>query len=345
VTDVAQAQAVSVSLGQELSSVAFSLVPARLSRISGTVTGSDGRPLAGALVMLRIAGSGGAMGGRMNIGGNRVQPDGTFRLANVPPGDYLLHVQQSPQTVETQQNADLSALEFASVPINVSGDIDSLSITTTADARVAGLVVFQGGAATRPALRSVQVTAGSPSGVPAFAAFAGRGAGNGRVNDDGTFELRGLSGPQVIRAGGIPPGWAVKSITLEGADITDAPFDFKAGADLTGMIVTLTDRVTEISGAVNDSRGLPATDYVLVVFSEDARRWGSQSRYVRRRGRIRMACSASKGCRQDGISPPRCRPRKRHGERFCTWRASQRCGELSLAEGQSLVIALPLNER
>ena len=45
VADVAQAQTVTVSLGQELSSVAFPLVPARLARISGTVMNSEGRPL------------------------------------------------------------------------------------------------------------------------------------------------------------------------------------------------------------------------------------------------------------------------------------------------------------
>ena len=72
----------------------------------------------------------------------------------------------------------------------------------------------------------------------------------------------------------------MKSISLGGADITDAPFDFKPGADLTELVVTLTDRITEISGTVHDSRGQPVADYVLVVFPEDARLWGAQSRYV-----------------------------------------------------------------
>ena len=111
-------------------------------------------------------------------------------------------------------------------------------------------------------------------------AMAGRALGVGRVNNDGTFELRGLAGPQLIRARGLPTGWAVKSISLDGTDITDAPFDFKPGTRFTGLVVTLTDRITEISGAVRDSRGQPVTDYVLVVFPEDAKLWGAQSRHV-----------------------------------------------------------------
>jgi hypothetical protein len=51
VVDVTQAQSVTVTLGQELSSVAFPLVPARLSRVSGIVMGSDGRPLAGGMII------------------------------------------------------------------------------------------------------------------------------------------------------------------------------------------------------------------------------------------------------------------------------------------------------
>jgi hypothetical protein len=206
-----------------------------------------------------------------------VRADGTFRLINVPPGEYMLDVQQRPQNL---QNLNLSALEFASVPLSVSTDVDGLSIVTTPGVTVSGRVVFQGSSTQKPGPRGIQVTATSPSGLPSLIAFAGRALGSGRVNNDGTFELRGLAGPQLIRAGGVPTGWTVKSVSLEGADITDAPFDFKPGSNLTEIVVTLTDRVTEIAGAVSDSRGQPVADYVLVVFPEDAKLWGAPSRYV-----------------------------------------------------------------
>ena len=164
VADLGQAQSVTVSLGQELSSVAFPLVPARLARVSGTVMSSEGRPLAGAIVALRAIGSGG-VAARPNLGaGNQVQADGTFRLTNVAPGEYVLHVQQRPQSL---QNLNLTQLEFASVPLSVSGDIDGFTVVTTPGVTLSGRVVFEGPHAQNASTRGIQVTAaGQPACRP-----------------------------------------------------------------------------------------------------------------------------------------------------------------------------------
>ena len=165
VSDVSQAQTVTAALGQELSSIGFPLVPARLSRISGTVMGSDGRPLAGAMVMLRARGGAGMGPLRMNLigngGGGQVRPDGSFQLANVPPGEYVLDVQQRPQNIRNLQDINLAQLEFASMPLSVSGDMDNLTVVTTPGVTVSGRVAYQGQGAPKPTL---QVTAAPPSG-------------------------------------------------------------------------------------------------------------------------------------------------------------------------------------
>ena len=282
VTDVGQAQTLTVTLGQELSSIAFPLVPARLSRISGTVMSSDGRPLAGAMVMIRPRGGPGLAALRNmigNPGGNQVRPDGTFQLTSIPPGDYVLDVQQRPRDMRNLQDLDALQLEFASMPISVSGDIDNLTIVTTLGATVVGRVVFQGQS---PPKQNLQVTATPPSGMgsPIGTLLNARALGGGRVNQNGAFELRGIAGPQMIRVQGIPAGWALKSITLDGIDITDVPHDFRPGINVGGLVVTLTDRMSEINGSVRDVRGQPVLDYVLVVFAEDTKLWGPQSRYV-----------------------------------------------------------------
>ena len=283
VTDVSQAQTVAAALGQETSSIGFALVPARLSRISGTVMSSDGRPLTGAMVMLRAGGAG--LGGvRANLigmaGGNQqVRPDGTFQLNNVAPGEYVLDVQQRPRDIRNLQDLSSAQLEFASVPISVSGDIDNLTIVTTPGINVSGRVTYQGQA---PPKQTVQIVAVPPAGGPSPIGMLlnAKAFGAGRVNQDGTFQLRGIAGLQMIRVQGVPPGWSLKSVTLDGADITDAPYDFKPGNDVTGLVVMLTDRLTEITGSVRDARGQPVMDYVLVAFPEDTKLWGAQSRYV-----------------------------------------------------------------
>ena len=84
--NVAEAQRVSVGAGEEMS-IGFSLLPVRLVRVSGTVVSSSGDAGGGA-VMLTNAGDGGE-GPRGTMGGG-IQPDGSFTIANVAPGSYVL---------------------------------------------------------------------------------------------------------------------------------------------------------------------------------------------------------------------------------------------------------------
>jgi hypothetical protein len=276
-TDVAQAQSVTVALGQEMSSVAFSLVPARLARISGTVLSSNGKPLTGAVVLVRPANGGGGM---FNIGGaNQVGPDGGFTLNNVPPGEYTLDVQQRPRDLQSVAGGQL---EVASLPLSVTGeDINGVTILTTAGISVSGRVVFQGQKPQEGATRGLQVTAAPVTGQQSIMGIAGRALGGGRVAEDGAFELRGVLGSEMIRVGGVPGGWALKTITLNGEDITDRPYEFKSGNNVTGVVVTLTDRLTDLSGSVRDNKGQAMKDYVLVIFPQDSKLWTGQSRFIR----------------------------------------------------------------
>ncbi len=280
VLDVTQAQTVTVSLGQEQGSVAFPLVPARLSRISGIVMGSDGRPLGGGMVMLRPRGTNGVAALRSALGGgNQIRPDGSFQLTGVPPGDYVLDVQQRPRDVRNLQEINLSQLEFASMPLAVSGDIDNLTVITSAGVTVSGRVVFPGQA---PPQSNMQVVANPAAGgtSPMTMLIAARALGGGRVGQDGAFELRGIAGPRLIRVQSPPSGWALKSVTVEGTDVTDTPFEFKPGTNVANVVITMTNRLTEVSGGVRDPRGQPVNDYVVVAFPEDTKLWGAQSRFV-----------------------------------------------------------------
>jgi hypothetical protein len=58
---------------------------------------------------------------------------------------------------------------------------------------------------------------------------------------------------------------------LNGADVSDVTFEIKSGENIDGIVITLTDRPTEISGVLQTAEGAPAPDYVLVVFSADPR--------------------------------------------------------------------------
>ena len=158
-----------------------------------------------------------------------MRPDGSFQLTNVPPGDYVLDVQQRPQNIRGLQDINLSQLEFASMPVSVSGDIDNLTIVTTPGVTVSGRVAYLGQSAPTTT-QSMQVAAVPPSGGPSPIGMLlnAKALGGGRVGQDGTFELRGIAGPQMLRVQGVPAGWMLKSITVDGVDITDGVIRLQA---------------------------------------------------------------------------------------------------------------------
>ncbi len=86
----------------------------------------------------------------------------------------------------------------------------------------------------------------------------GMGGGSGTVKADGTFELKGLTGTRLIRAVGLPPGWMLKSVHVNGADVTDTGVEFKPGEAVTGLEVVVDveghRRVGHRQGDATDNR-------------------------------------------------------------------------------------------
>jgi len=74
----------------------------------------------------------------------------------------------------------------------------------------------------------------------------------------------------------------VRSIRVNGIDITDAPLSFGRRDDsLTDVEVTLTNRGAEVSGMAVDPRGQPAAEYTVIVFAADRDRWTTHSRFLK----------------------------------------------------------------
>lgn len=92
-----------------------------------------------------------------------------------------------------------------------------------------------------------------------------------RANDDGTFELVNIIGQSVLRPipPGLPNGWFLKSVTLEGKDITDTMLDFTTST-ISNVEVTFTQEQTEVTGTASDGRNAPITEFVAVFFPKTA---------------------------------------------------------------------------
>lgn len=246
-----EAQPVTVGIGQELS-IQFSLAVSRLSRIRGTAADSQGRPAAGAAISV-VTPVG--CGGFSSSTAGQVAPDGTFTVSGVAPGEHFLRF-------SLRRGVDT---ESAAVPLAVTGDIDGIAAVLGSGTTVTGRIVYEG---TPPSAgqqgwpQLLRVTArescqslGSSSG--------------GDVDPDNNFRITGAAGQVFFTVPGLPPTWMVKSVTLDGADITDVAMNVGDSRTVSDVRVTLTDKVPLVYGFVTGAKGQNLTDYVVVIQPAD----------------------------------------------------------------------------
>ena len=80
---------------------------------------------------------------------------------------------------------------------------------------------------------------------------------------------------------GVPAGFGVRAMRAGGIDVTDTGVEFRAGRDLAGLEIELTNKLTIVSGLVSDPRGDNAKDYSVVVFPQDQTQLKARSRYMK----------------------------------------------------------------
>jgi hypothetical protein len=257
-----QAEPITIGAG-DVASASFVLSTARLTRVSGMIRDSQGRPVAGGRLGLQSRTPTSAWG----TTGLQIGADGRFSIANVPPGDYSIEV--VPMSGGFRPTAGAEFDEVASVPFTAAGqDITDLIITTTPGATLTGRVIFEG---TSKAARPDQVSANSPDHRTNV--VYRRSDDNGAIDAAGRFQLRGIIGRAIFVTGFKDynvrdAGWSMKSVTLNGADITDTPIDIPSTGDISGIEITLTDTLTRLSGTVTNARREAVKDYVVVILPE-----------------------------------------------------------------------------
>ncbi|HEX5109109.1 MAG TPA: carboxypeptidase regulatory-like domain-containing protein [Vicinamibacterales bacterium] len=254
-----EAQRVTLSAGEERSGVIFPIVPPNAVRVSGTVVNAAGMAVEGASVELLNA-SDFSVAARAFGNFGQTYENGRFTMLNVAPGSYVLSASVARPT----------GAESAFLPINVGVDeVSGATLVASRGATVTGSIAAIPGS-TLPPLTRVTVSARSMRSSEVRTASLERGT---------AFTLRGLAGPYAIGVDGLPTGWGVASIDLDGSDVADGARDFPAAGQFTARIV-LTNRLAEVTGVVSSNRE-PAPDVDVVIFPDDAGKWTYPSRLVR----------------------------------------------------------------
>jgi hypothetical protein len=171
--------------------------------------------------------------------------------SNIEPGNWIAIARQGVK----------SALRHFSLS---PGDTDvPLNLALAPQSRVSGHVIFEG-TSRAPSAASVKVDV---HGAGPDAAIQPRVLTSGPVTPkaDGTFEIVDVMGTVVLGADTLP-GWTLKAVRYDGRDLLDDPLALKAGVDVAGVQVVLSDQVATLSGAAADSSGQPVSGCMVAVF-------------------------------------------------------------------------------
>jgi hypothetical protein len=258
-----------LAAGEERNGIDFHLQLVPQSRVSGVVTGPDGKPAAGMLVRLTTASSSPA-GPFLAYLSSVTDSQGQFQVRAVAAGEYVLEVRPSlGRGVGTPPSMNWARMAVSLAP----GTDATVNVALQPSRTVSGRIVLPQGAAA-PDLARARVSISNRDGS----------GSTGTVSADGQFSVTGVLPDSYRFSVSVPasgPGaapWFVKSASVGGRDAYDTFVDI--ADDVATASIVLTDRVSEVSGAISDGAGRPAPEFVIIIFPSDPSLWTWQTRRI-----------------------------------------------------------------
>jgi hypothetical protein len=304
VTALSEAATFAVESGQDRAGTDLQtrLVPS--VQVSGRIAGIDGP--ARMITVRLVAQSAADADNEDGIETARTVTDaaGEFTFLGVPSGSYVLKVARVPITTRPTTMTSVSVggttmysvvddsslpplplpeapTESQSLPLAVGDqDIRNLTVQLQAGPRLSGRLVYHGNAPQLTADQLVRVTITlDPIDGRVFPGAIGKG----QFEANGQFRTLGLlPGRYMLRLGGDLGAWSLDSVSVGGEmSPPDQPIAI-ADTDVSGVVVTLTDRPGSISGSVRDPRGGVDGTATVLIFPASRALWVDTSASPRR---------------------------------------------------------------
>ncbi len=234
--------------------------------------------------------------------------NGEFKFGNVPPGKYRIMARGQKAATDAPAPPPSAAagggargrggaagpggngdFVYAVADIEVRGqDIKGVGLALQPGGSIAGRLVFESGGAPVPTdFSRVRIGVESTTAMAAYITQAMRlgdsisGEPMAGVRADGTFRIANLGPTNYTLTSALPPDlarvWKLRSAIIDGRDLLDAGF-MGMNIDARDVVVTLSDKKTEINGSLVSGNGQPAVDYFVVALSTDRSYWRFGSR-------------------------------------------------------------------
>jgi beta-lactamase regulating signal transducer with metallopeptidase domain len=265
VAHLEEAQLLHVDAGGELFGNDFALLQGTYHKVTGRLV-APGGDVSGTEVHLLGNGTGG--GSSADVIPARPQPDGRFEFPKVAQGEYLLTAFDRAHPAQYATTMERITVDEA--------DVTDLQIVGRVGAYVQGRVLADPTATTKLA----------PGGIQVMLQFAGEGGsmrtlGGPPVAADGSFGVEVPSGTLWLRVDRLPPGWMVRRVVADGAEVENNTPLAIADGGRARVDVVLTDRLTHVSGRVTDRRGRVVPAASVLIFPVQPEAWTSASDAVR----------------------------------------------------------------
>jgi len=197
----------------------------------------------------------------------------------------------------------VSQILWASADVTVNGqNVANVVLNLQPGMTISGRVAFDGSTLTPPSdLTRVRVNISARGqqtpdlgGIPPV-----------QCDSSGRFSLTGVPPGQYMLSASAPTGtttaggggggagrastgvggqsagnWMLKSAIVAGRDSLDYPLEVQPNTDVTGALLTFTDKTQQLSGTLLDATGRPTSDYTIIAFPSDKSYWLPQSRRI-----------------------------------------------------------------
>ena len=203
---------------------------------------------------------------------------GAFTLMGVPAGQYVLKVltPRPAGNAPTPPSTPDRPVLWAAEPLTVgAAPVDNVSIVLRPVLRVSGRLEFQGTGPRPPQDQIAGSYVNLDSATGALGAITA-------LDGNATF-VTGVPGGRYSTRVETPPGWRVKSVVLNGRDVTDGGFSLTGDSEL---VFVVTDRPTHLLGVVHDGSGAADSEALVVMFPVNRDWWTG---YGPVGGRVRSA--------------------------------------------------------
>ena len=307
VFSLAQADVMTLTSGEERSNLHLQLKLVPTAPIAGVLVGPDG-PVPNMGVRL-VHGYAGELNYEDSFDAATTVTDatGAFRFLGVPVGRYsirALKVPVMPPIVMRPPTAGPAVTPppppipqgpslWADTPITVGEEgLANLQVRLNTGFRISGRFEFDG-SIPKPPPSVVQGLSVVIQPIDGHQIGFSR-ALQARVDPDGSITTYQVPpGKYSIRMAAFSDGWQAmqgwvfQSSVIDGKDVAATPLNLQS--DVSGLVITMTDHPSEISGTVRDDSGKADSKAAVIVFSADRADWSNFGETPRRLRHLRAS--------------------------------------------------------